>query len=73
MSADERALLASLGGGCQQPVGGYCESVPGGLRLVAFAQSEDGARSGRVVREGPASDPEALGAAAAAELAEVRA
>ncbi len=68
----ERALLTALGGGCQQPVGGFCEPAPGGLRLTAFAQSEDGARSGRVVREGPLSDPEALGAAVAAELAGVR-
>jgi hydroxymethylbilane synthase len=69
----ERALLTALGGGCQQPVGGYCEPVRGGLRLTAFAQSSDGVRSGRVVREGPLAEPEALGAAAAGELAEIRA
>ncbi len=68
----ERALLAALGGGCQQPVGGFCEAVRGGLRLTAFAQSEDGSRSGRVVREGPLDDPEGLGAAAAGELADIR-
>ncbi len=69
----ERALLVGLGGGCLQPVGGYCEAAGSGLRLTAFAQSEDGSRSDRVVREGPLSDPEGLGAAAAAALAGVRA
>ena len=69
----ERALLVGLGGGCLQPVGGYCEAAGSGLRLTAFAQSEDGSRSDRVVREGSLSDPEGLGAAAAAALAGVRA
>ena len=53
----ERALLTALGGGCQQPVGGFCEPVRGGLRLTAFAQSEDGTRSGRVRARGPAGRP----------------
>ena len=69
----ERALLAALGGGCLQPVGAYCAPVPGGLRIVAFAGSDDRTRGERVVREGRLADPEALGREAAAALADVRA
>ncbi len=69
----ERALLAALGGGCLQPVGAYCTPRGDGLRLIAFAGSEDGARGERVVREGPSDAPEALGREAAAALAAVRA
>ncbi len=67
----ERALLAGLGGGCMTPVGALCEPHDGGLRLTAFAGTPDGVRAERVVREGPRSAPEALGAAAAAALAGV--
>ena len=68
----ERALLVALGGGCLQPIGAYCEPEGRGLRLTAFAQSEDGTRSDRVVEEGSLRDPEGLGAAAAAALAGIR-
>lgn len=68
----ERALLVALGGGCLQPIGAYCEPAGRGLRLTAFAQSEDGTRSDRVVHQGTLADPEALGAAAAAALAGIR-
>ncbi len=68
----ERALLAALGGGCLQPVGAYCAPHGGGLRITAFAGSDDGRRAERVVREGPLGDPEALGREAAAALAAVR-
>ena len=69
----ERALLVALGGGCLQPIGAYCEPAGRGLRIVAFAGSGDGARGERVVREGSLDDPAALGRAAAAALAAVRA
>ena len=69
----ERSLLAALGGGCMQPVGAYCAPHAGGLRMTAFAGSEDGARGDRVVRDGAADAPEALGREAAAALAAVRA
>lgn len=69
----ERALLAALGGGCLQPVGAYCAPHGAGLRIVAFAGSDDGARGERVVREGSLDDPAALGREAAAALAAVRA
>jgi hydroxymethylbilane synthase len=69
----ERALLEALGGGCLQPVGAFCDAAGGGLRITAFAGSDDGARAARVVREGPLADPAALGRAAAAALASIRA
>ncbi len=68
----ERALLAALGGGCLQPVGAYCAPHAGGLRIVAFAGSDDGTRAERVVCDGASADPEALGRDAAAALAQVR-
>jgi hydroxymethylbilane synthase len=68
----ERALLAALGGGCMQPVGALCERVGSGLRLTAFAGSEDGSRIERATREGPAHDPDALGRRTAGALAAVR-
>jgi hydroxymethylbilane synthase len=69
----ERALLAALGGGCLQPVGAYCAPQTDGLKMIAFAGSEDGTRAERVVREGPRDAPEALGREAAAALVAVRA
>ncbi len=69
----ERALLAALGGGCLQPVGAYCAPHGDGLRIVAFAGSDDGRRGERVVRDGPIGDPAGLGRDAAAALAAVRA
>ena len=68
----ERALLAALGGGCLQPVGAFCAPAAGGLRMVAFAGSDDGMRGERVVRHGRLDDPEGLGRDAAAALASVR-
>lgn len=69
----ERALLAALGGGCLQPVGAYCAPHGEGLRIVAFAGSDDGERGERVVRDGASGDPDGLGRDAAAALAAVRA
>jgi hydroxymethylbilane synthase len=69
----ERALLAALGGGCLQPVGAFCAPHGAGLRIVAFAGSDDGERGERVVRDGALDDPGALGREAAAALAAVRA
>jgi len=68
----ERALLAALGGGCMRPVGALCAPAPAGLRLTAFAGSEDGTRVERAVREGPAGDPEGLGRLTADALAAAR-
>ena len=43
----ERAVLAGIGGGCQQPLGALAESLPdGSLRLRAAFASKDGIRQG---------------------------
>ena len=59
----ERAVLATLGGGCQVPLGAHAILSPDGatLRLLAVVASLDGARVVRVEREGPASRPATLG------------
>jgi hydroxymethylbilane synthase len=63
----ERALLASLGGGCQTPVAALGLPYDSGLRLWALVASPDGTRVVRGDATGSLADPEALGA----ELAEV--
>jgi hydroxymethylbilane synthase len=40
----ERALLRTLGGGCQVPVGAFAQSIDGGLNLRAVVASPDGTR-----------------------------
>ncbi len=40
----ERAMLATLGGGCQVPVGGYAHIENGELYLRAIVASPDGSR-----------------------------
>ncbi|MGH2485562.1 MAG: hydroxymethylbilane synthase, partial [Ktedonobacterales bacterium] len=59
----ERAVLATLGGGCQVPLGAHATLSPDGatLRLLAVVASLDGACIVRVEREGPANRPAALG------------
>lgn len=66
----ERAVLATLGGGCQVPLGAHAAVAPDGvsLRLLAVVASLDGARVIRVERHGPATRPVTLGRAVAREL-----
>jgi hydroxymethylbilane synthase len=40
----ERALLATLGGGCQVPIGGYAELLNGTIHLRGIVASPDGTR-----------------------------
>ena len=48
----ERAVLAGIGGGCQQPLGAFAELLPDGtVRLQAAFAAEDGLR--RAEAEGP--------------------
>jgi hydroxymethylbilane synthase len=64
--AAERALLSSLGGGCNVPLGALARESGDGLRLVAFVADPDG---GWFVRsEGQGVDPVALGQEVAADL-----
>ena len=64
----ERAVSLALGGSCTIPLGAYAELQGARLRLRALVAAPDGARVARVECEGPAAEPEALGAQAAAEL-----
>jgi hydroxymethylbilane synthase len=61
----ERAVTRALGGNCSIPLAAYAEPSTQGLRLRALLATADGRRIARAVCEGPAADPERLGARAA--------
>jgi hydroxymethylbilane synthase len=67
--AAEQAVVATLGGGCQLPLGAYAEISGQDLRLRAFAGAPDGTRS--VVSEisGLVTDAVALGQRLGEQLA----
>jgi hydroxymethylbilane synthase len=58
-TAAERALLRTLGGGCQVPIGAHGELVDGGIRLTAIVARPDGSELLREQQTG--KDPEELG------------
>lgn len=62
----ERALLNSLGGGCQVPIGAFAEMRDGRLHLESIVADPDGSRVLRDSRDG--GDPEKLGNDAGAAL-----
>lgn len=63
----ERALLNTLGGGCQVPIGAFAEVQGGGrLQLHAIVARPDGSQVLRESREG--SDPKQLGEAVGGAL-----
>jgi len=64
----ERAVSRALGGSCTIPLGAYAVLAGAQLRLTALVAAPDGKRSARVECAGLATEPEALGATAAAEL-----
>lgn len=64
----ERAVNRALGGNCSVPLGAYAMRTGDRLRLRALVASSDGRQVLRAQCEGPASEPEALGRRAAAEL-----
>ncbi|MDA1313868.1 MAG: hydroxymethylbilane synthase [Acidobacteria bacterium] len=64
----ERTLLASIGGGCQLPLGGYAAIQGDRLRLSAMIVSEDGRRAFVRVVEGSPTNPTALGRETAEKL-----
>jgi hydroxymethylbilane synthase len=72
----ERALLATLEGGCQVPIAAHATweaqgvHAAGVLQLAAYVGSLDGVRAVRGARARPAGDPEGLGTSLAAELVE---
>jgi hydroxymethylbilane synthase len=57
----ERALLNSLGGGCQVPIGAYAELRNGKLHLDAIVADPDGSKLLRESRDGNPGDAEKLG------------
>jgi hydroxymethylbilane synthase len=62
----ERALLNSLGGGCQVPIGAFAEIRNGKLHLASIVANPDGSKLLRDSRDG--TDPERLGNEAGASL-----
>lgn len=64
----ERALLNSLGGGCQVPIGAFAERRNGKLHLGSIVADPDGSKVLRDSRDG--DDPEKLGNDAGAALLE---
>jgi hydroxymethylbilane synthase len=65
----ERRILADLEGGCRLPVAALAQPLRGGrLSLAAAVAAPDGSRSVRFEATGALDDPDALGAAVAAEL-----
>ena len=57
----ERALLNSLGGGCQVPIGAFAEVRNGKLHLEAIVADPDGSKLLRESCDGNLSHPEKLG------------
>jgi hydroxymethylbilane synthase len=57
----ERAVLASLGGGCQAPMGAHAFIKDGKLFLIALIVSPDGTQTVRKETQGPIAEAAALG------------
>jgi hydroxymethylbilane synthase len=66
----ERAVLASLGGGCQAPMGSYAYVDGDTLHVVAIIIWPDGRDFIRKAKHGPVADAETLGHALAQQLLE---
>jgi hydroxymethylbilane synthase len=64
----ERALLNSLGGGCQVPIGAFAEMRDSKLHLDSIVADPDGSKVLRDSREGNIEDTGAIGKAAGAAL-----
>ena len=64
----ERALLRTLEGGCQVPIGAFAEVKANGLYLDALVGSIDGTLTFREKMRGSKSDPEGLGKRLAKDL-----
>jgi hydroxymethylbilane synthase len=66
--AAERALLAGLDGSCRTPIAGLATLEAGSLHLRGMILTPDGSCCHETERKGPASEAQAMGADAAAEL-----
>ena len=64
----ERALLATLGGGCSLPLGAHAEVDAGALRLRAVLLAPDASAAATAECIGPQDDPQAVAAEGAERL-----
>jgi hydroxymethylbilane synthase len=64
----ERAVLASLGGGCQVPIGAHAEVSGGALRLMGVVIAPDGSLMVRKSDSGAVADAEEIGRRVGAAL-----
>ncbi len=64
----ERAVLASLGGGCQVPIGAHAQVSGGIVQLIGVVISPDGERVVRKSDQGAVADAENLGRRVGAAL-----
>jgi hydroxymethylbilane synthase len=64
----ERAVLASLGGGCQVPIGAHAQVFEGMLQLIGVVISPDGEQVVRKSDQGEVADAENLGRRVGAAL-----
>jgi hydroxymethylbilane synthase len=64
----ERAVLASLGGGCQAPVGSYAYVNDATLYVIGLIISPDGSKRIRHAKHGLVADASVLGHALAEQL-----
>ena len=67
----ERGVLASLGGGCQVPIGAHALVDGDRLRLLGLVASPDGAETVRAESEGPAAEAGRIGRELGAKLLEM--
>src|SRR5262249_18636756 len=56
----ERAVLGSLGGGCQVPIGAHATVERDRIRLLGVVASPDGSEVIRAISEGAVADADAL-------------
>jgi hydroxymethylbilane synthase len=64
----ERAVLASLGGGCQVPIGAHAQVSNGIVRLIGVVISPDGGQMVRKSDQGAVTDAENVGRRVGADL-----
>ncbi len=67
----ERGVLASLGGGCQVPIGAHATVRDGQIRLLGVVASPDGSQVIRAETEGPVEAADTLGRTLGAQLLEL--
>jgi hydroxymethylbilane synthase len=66
--AAERAVVTSLGGGCQMPIGAHARVDGDVMSLTAVVIAPDGSSSVRTQMDGPSAEAERLGRRAGDEL-----